>query len=182
MAPFSSRRNSLNVIPYAGIGGQKQAPPAGLPSVPSVDTLLTSLSQSQSTSAVNRLMLNSSNNLVYYNSYSATPPFIPHFSAYSTRYSSFSTSLENASSAASESECSEHPTDVSGSKAHQERTKKKKRKTLDRFPKLIVLNTEYPVVECQLETIDHTTVTFRFDINNDSPSDVTTNLVSQSTL
>ena len=81
-------------------------------------------------------------------------------------------------SAASESECSEHPADGSGSKTHSERTKRpRKKKTLDRFPKLTVLSANETMVECQLETIKQKTITFKFDITDNDALDVANKLV-----
>ncbi|KAG0713459.1 Serine/threonine-protein kinase WNK2 [Chionoecetes opilio] len=81
-------------------------------------------------------------------------------------------------SAASESECSEHPTDGAGSKTHSERTKRpRKKKTLDRFPKLTVLSANETMVECQLETVKQKTITFKFDITDNDALDVANKLV-----
>ncbi|MPC16251.1 Serine/threonine-protein kinase WNK1 [Portunus trituberculatus] len=81
-------------------------------------------------------------------------------------------------SAASESECSEHPADGSGSKTHSERTKRpRKKKTQDRFPKLTVLSANETMVECQLETIKQKTITFKFDITDNDALDVANKLV-----
>lgn len=154
LAQRSGRRNSLNALPILN------PPPrhALLPSVLSMDTLLST--QHSQYNFANRLSNLSSSNT------SLNPQL----------YSSFSASLENGS-AASESESSEHPGGAASSRPAHERRKRKK-KTLDRFPKLEVLDVkDKPVVECQLETIHQKTVTFRFDIDNDSPSEVTNNLV-----
>ncbi|XP_063604855.1 serine/threonine-protein kinase WNK3-like isoform X7 [Penaeus indicus] len=80
-------------------------------------------------------------------------------------------------SAASESECSEHPADGSSSRHHMERKKIRKKKTLDRFPKLTVLSVTETMVECQLETIKQKTITFKFDITDNDPQDVANKLV-----
>lgn len=80
-------------------------------------------------------------------------------------------------SAASESECSEHPADGSSSKQLMERKKIRKKKTLDRFPKLTVLSVTDTMVECQLETIKQKTITFKFDITDNDPQDVANKLV-----
>ncbi|KAK8749876.1 hypothetical protein OTU49_015105, partial [Cherax quadricarinatus] len=80
-------------------------------------------------------------------------------------------------SAASESECSEHPADGSSSKQHMGRKKIRKKKTLDRFPKLTVLSVTDTMVECQLETVKQKTITFKFDITDNDPQDVAYKLV-----
>ncbi|KAK7078471.1 hypothetical protein SK128_004644 [Halocaridina rubra] len=80
-------------------------------------------------------------------------------------------------SAASESECSEHPADGSGNKHTGDRKRIRKKKTLDRFPKLNVLSVTDTMVECQLETIKQKTITFKFDITDNDPQDVANKLV-----
>ena len=81
-------------------------------------------------------------------------------------------------SAASESECGEQPAEAGGVAGGKPPKKSKKKKTLDRFPKLLVLNVTGTVVECQLESMTQKTVKFLFDVTEDLPQDVANNLVS----
>lgn len=94
-----------------------------------------------------------------------------------TTTTTFSTQSHFDPSAASESENSEHPADGSGNKQHAERKKIRRKKTLDRFPKLTVLSVTDTMVECQLETIKQKTITFKFDITDNDPQDVANKLV-----
>lgn len=114
-----------------------------------------SLTSNNTSSTITTTMSSSSNNTTITSS--THPPFDP--------------------SAASESECSEHPADGSSSRHHMERKKIRKKKTLDRFPKLTVLSVTETMVECQLETIKQKTITFKFDITDNDPQDVANKLV-----
>ncbi len=47
------------------------------------------------------------------------------------------------------------------------------------MPRLMLYNLEQDaeVVECQLETAKHSTITFKFNLDDDQPADIADNLV-----
>ena len=63
----------------------------------------------------------------------------------------------------------------------KEKPKTKRKKVHERqIPRLTIINIEQDneVVECQLETAKHSTVTFKFNRDDDQPSEIAANLVS----
>ena len=70
---------------------------------------------------------------------------------------------------------------VSDKGKKKERPKAKRKKTEKVFPRLSVLNIEQEhdeqVVECQLETGKHSSVSFKFNCDADQPEDIADNLV-----
>ena len=69
-----------------------------------------------------------------------------------------------------------HPQGTAAAGTKQEKKKPRKKKTVDKIPRLLVLNVQETMVECQLETTTQQTK-FRFDITGDEPQDVTNKLV-----
>lgn len=64
----------------------------------------------------------------------------------------------------------------------RKKTKVKRRKTVDRSPRVTVLNYQEveQEVECRLELSNRNTITFKFAIQNDEPEEIAENLVRQS--
>lgn len=59
-----------------------------------------------------------------------------------------------------------------------DKKKIKRRRTIDRSPKLTVISVEETMVECQLESTKGKTVTFKFDYTDTSPEEIANKLVS----
>lgn len=61
----------------------------------------------------------------------------------------------------------------SGKKKHDGKKPKRKKPA----PKLTIINANGEEVECLLETAKHSTITFKFNPNDDQPEDIADNLV-----
>ena len=82
--------------------------------------------------------------------------------------------------------------DVEGASCHgaersskkKERPKSRRKKQEQRMPKLSIINVQQQgeVVECSLETGKHSTVSFKFNRDDDQPEDIAANLVCASHL
>ncbi len=67
-----------------------------------------------------------------------------------------------------------------GDKKKKEKPKAKRKKVPEKqMPRLSIFNIEQDgeVVECQLETAKHSSITFKFNMDDDQPSDIAENLV-----
>ena len=77
--------------------------------------------------------------------------------------------------------------DVEGASGHgteksarkKERPKSRRKKVEQRMPKLSIINVQQQgeVLECSLETGKHSTVSFKFNRDDDQPEDIAANLV-----
>ena len=70
-----------------------------------------------------------------------------------------------------------------GDKKKKDRPKTKRKKTHEherKMPRLNIINIEQDgeVVECQMETAKHSAVTFKFNCEDDKPSEIAENLVN----
>jgi hypothetical protein len=63
----------------------------------------------------------------------------------------------------------------------KKKLKSKRRKTSDKYPRLIVLSYEEEEmeVECKLELGVNNSITFKFAVENDEPEEIADNLVSE---
>ena len=63
----------------------------------------------------------------------------------------------------------------------KEKPKSKHKKATEKAPKLIIidLDREAEVVECQLEASKHSTITFKFNKDDDQPGEIAETLVSK---
>ena len=68
---------------------------------------------------------------------------------------------------------------MSGNAEKKKKAKVKRRKTLDKTPRVTVLRYEEAdqEVECRLELSNRNTITFKFAIENDEPEEIVDNLV-----
>lgn len=69
---------------------------------------------------------------------------------------------------------------MTGGTDKKKKTKVKRRKTLDKSPRVTVLSFEEAdqEVECRLELSNRSTITFKFALENDKPEEIAENLVS----
>ena len=71
-------------------------------------------------------------------------------------------------------------TETTGGTDKKKKTKVKRRKTIDKSPRVTVLSYEEAEqeVECRLELSNRSTITFKFALENDEPEEIAENLVS----
>ncbi len=76
--------------------------------------------------------------------------------------------------------CSDLEGSKDGDKKKKEKPKAKRKKVPEKqMPRLSIFNIEQDgeVVECQLETAKHSSITFKFNMEDDQPSEIAENLV-----